>query len=125
MAQVVFLADVDEKLAEQLPRYMVPDVYFAVTQLPMLTSGNTDRRRLREMGTAFSTQQQGLKQQPSTEAGMLLCVKFFRKQNSSKHNDFVHTYEKRRVGPENLHSMPDGRIDVLGKAILLLDCYHQ
>ncbi|PVI01696.1 acetyl-CoA synthetase-like protein [Periconia macrospinosa] len=55
--QIIFPAEVDSQLCERLPRYMVPGIYFAVAQLPMTTSGKTDRKRLREMGAAFSTQQ--------------------------------------------------------------------
>ncbi|KAG9375540.1 PP-binding domain containing protein [Pyrenophora tritici-repentis] len=54
---------------------MVPGVYFSVAQLPMTTSGKTDRKRLREIGATFSAQQlaelrtrsQGPKRQPSTD----------------------------------------------------------
>ncbi|PVH90313.1 acetyl-CoA synthetase-like protein, partial [Periconia macrospinosa] len=74
-AQVVFPAEADKKLADRLPSYMMPEVYFAVTRLPMTTSGKTDRRRLREIGASFSaqqlaelrTQRQGPKRQPRTE----------------------------------------------------------
>lgn len=73
-ARVIFPAETDEKLAARLPSYMVPEVYFAVAQLPVTTSGKTDRRRLREMGAVFSVQQlaelrtrsQGPKRSPST-----------------------------------------------------------
>jgi len=73
--QIIFSAEVEEKLAERLPSYMVPEVFFVVAQLPMTTSGKTHRRRLREMGASFSAQQlaeartqnQGPKRQPSTE----------------------------------------------------------
>ncbi|KAK1912672.1 hypothetical protein P3342_004608 [Pyrenophora teres f. teres] len=75
-AQVVFPAKVDEKLSNLLPSYMMPEVYFAVPQLPMMISGKTDRKRLREIGASFTAQQlaemrtssQGPKRQPSTEA---------------------------------------------------------
>ncbi|KAG9387089.1 EntF Non-ribosomal peptide synthetase module protein [Pyrenophora tritici-repentis] len=74
-ARVFFPSQVDSQLSQRLPSYMVPGVYFAVAQLPMTTSGKTDRKRLREIGSAFSAQQlaelltrsQGLKRQPSTE----------------------------------------------------------
>jgi amino acid adenylation domain-containing protein len=76
MARVTFPADADGKLAERLPGYMVPVVYFAVAQLPMTVSGKTDRKRLREIGGSFSAQQlaelrtssEGVKRAPSTEA---------------------------------------------------------
>ncbi|CAE7034436.1 Non-ribosomal peptide synthetase [Pyrenophora teres f. teres] len=75
LAQVIFPVEAGKKLAERLPSYMVPDVYFVVTQLPITVSGKTDRKRLREIGASFSAQQlaeirtsgQGLKRQPSTE----------------------------------------------------------
>ncbi|XP_014550476.1 hypothetical protein COCVIDRAFT_31812, partial [Bipolaris victoriae FI3] len=78
IARVIFPASADAKLAEQLPSYMVPQVYFAIDELPTTTSGKTDRRRLREIGALFSAQQLaelrtaseggGAKQAPSTEA---------------------------------------------------------
>ncbi|KAF2471471.1 amino acid adenylation, partial [Lindgomyces ingoldianus] len=75
LARVIFPVEADKKLAERLPGYMVPDVYFAVAQLPMMASGKTDRKRLREIGASFSAQQlaemrtssQGPKRLPSTE----------------------------------------------------------
>ncbi|PVH90760.1 acetyl-CoA synthetase-like protein, partial [Periconia macrospinosa] len=74
-ARVFFPAEVDSQLGERLPGHMVPDIYFAVAQLPMTTSGKTDRKRLREIGASFSAQQlaelrtrsQGPKRRPSTE----------------------------------------------------------
>ncbi|KAF1935488.1 hypothetical protein EJ02DRAFT_439207 [Clathrospora elynae] len=74
--QMLFLAEVDEQMADRVPNYMLPSVYFALPQLPMNTSGKTDRKRLREIGASFSAQQladmrascQGPKRQPSTEA---------------------------------------------------------
>jgi amino acid adenylation domain-containing protein len=78
IARVIFPASADAKLAEQLPSYMVPQVYFAIDELPTTTSGKMDRRRLREIGALFSAQQLaelrtaseggGAKQAPSTEA---------------------------------------------------------
>ncbi|CAN9410040.1 unnamed protein product [Alternaria alternata] len=76
MVRVVFLAEVEEELAERLPGHMVPAVFFALLHFPTTTSGKTDRKRLREIGASFTAQQlaemrtsrQGLKRQPSTEA---------------------------------------------------------
>ncbi|CAE7020751.1 Nonribosomal peptide synthetase 3 [Pyrenophora teres f. teres] len=75
-AQVVFLTGTEEELAKRLPKHMVPTVFFALLHFPMTTSGKTDRKRLREIGASFTTQQlaetqtssQGPKRQPSTEA---------------------------------------------------------
>ncbi|KAJ4354970.1 hypothetical protein N0V95_003349 [Ascochyta clinopodiicola] len=76
LVQTIFLVQVEKKLGERLPGYMVPDVYFAVAQLPTTVSGKTDRKRLREIGASFSAQQlaemqvssEGPKRVPSTEA---------------------------------------------------------
>jgi amino acid adenylation domain-containing protein len=75
LAQMVILTEVDEKMADCLPSYMIPTVYFTLSQLPMTISGKTDRKRLREIGASFSAQQlaelrtssQGLKRMPSNE----------------------------------------------------------
>ncbi|KAF1937770.1 acetyl-CoA synthetase-like protein, partial [Clathrospora elynae] len=74
--QMLFLVEIDKQMVDRVPNYMLPSVYFALPQLPMTTSGKTDRKRLREIGASFSVQQladmralcQGPKRQPSTEA---------------------------------------------------------
>lgn len=48
---------VEEELAQRLPAYIVPAVYFALEKLPMSVSGKADRRRLREIGASFSARQ--------------------------------------------------------------------
>ncbi|KKY16045.1 putative hc-toxin synthetase [Phaeomoniella chlamydospora] len=68
-------ARVDDRLAECLPNYMVPAVYFALTHLPMTASGKTDRKQLRQIGSTFSTEElaqlrstvQEEKRQPTTD----------------------------------------------------------
>ena len=68
-------ADIEAKLAEHLPSYMVPTVFFSMRELPMTATGKTDRRRLREIGGSFSVQQlaemqtagRGTKRQPTTQ----------------------------------------------------------
>nr|POF01389.1 nonribosomal peptide synthetase vlms [Quercus suber] len=45
---------VDEFLGHRLPQYMVPTIYFVLQEVPMTTSGKTDRRRLRQMGESLS-----------------------------------------------------------------------
>ncbi|KAH8727299.1 hypothetical protein GQ44DRAFT_576715, partial [Phaeosphaeriaceae sp. PMI808] len=44
MAQIVFLAGVEEELAERLPEHMVPTVFFSLLHFPTTTSGKTDRK---------------------------------------------------------------------------------
>ena len=69
-------ADIEEKLADALPSYMVPTVFFSVWELPMTPTGKTDRKRLREIGGSFSVQQlaemrtagRGTKRQPTVQA---------------------------------------------------------
>ncbi|THC87382.1 hypothetical protein EYZ11_013173 [Aspergillus tanneri] len=64
----------EERLAEQLPVYMVPTAYIPVEQIPMTTTGKTDRRRLREIGAALTLEQlaelqpsRGERRAPATE----------------------------------------------------------
>nr|A0A125SUR3.1 RecName: Full=Nonribosomal peptide synthetase ACTTS4; AltName: Full=ACT-toxin biosynthesis protein S4 [Alternaria alternata]BAU45383.1 non-ribosomal peptide synthetase [Alternaria alternata] len=45
------------KLAENLPEYMVPTVYFTISRMPITASGKIDRKKLRDLGAEFLTQQ--------------------------------------------------------------------
>lgn len=50
-------ATADGYLTERLPKYMDPAVYFTIKQLPMNSSGKTDRRKIRAIGASFSTKE--------------------------------------------------------------------
>ncbi|KKY16044.1 putative nonribosomal peptide synthase [Phaeomoniella chlamydospora] len=72
-------AEVEDRLVERLPSYMVPTLFFAISRLPLMVSGKTDRKRLQEIGSAFSVQQliefrssQIKKQQPTTNHESIL-----------------------------------------------------
>jgi len=73
-------AEVEDKLATRMPRYMVPMVYFVLPWLPQTSTDKIDRKRLREMGASYSVQYladvrsraQGEKQMPSTETERVL-----------------------------------------------------
>ncbi|KAJ6279029.1 hypothetical protein J3E71DRAFT_242872 [Bipolaris maydis] len=73
-ARIFFPTNVDDQLSERLPSHMLPGVYIELPKLPTMTSGKTDRRRLREIGASLSAQQlaelrmqnQGPKRQPVT-----------------------------------------------------------
>ncbi|KAJ5422782.1 acetyl-CoA synthetase-like protein [Penicillium cf. griseofulvum] len=43
-----------EKLATQIPSYMVPSVYIPIIVFPTTATGKTDRRRLREMASTLT-----------------------------------------------------------------------
>lgn len=68
-------ADVEEKLEDRLPNYMIPRVCFILPHLPMTSTDKVNRKRLREIGASYSAQQLadlrsqalGGKRMPSTE----------------------------------------------------------
>lgn len=45
---------VEAAMADKIPSYMIPTVFFAVTNMPLNTSGKTDRKKLRALGSSFS-----------------------------------------------------------------------
>ncbi|KAK2590417.1 hypothetical protein QQS21_011904 [Conoideocrella luteorostrata] len=54
-AQVLKLPQaVESAIAECLPAYMIPAVYFGITKIPLNHSSKTDRHRLREMGASIN-----------------------------------------------------------------------
>ncbi|KAL1799672.1 hypothetical protein ACET3X_000014 [Alternaria dauci] len=75
VVQVIFPKHVDQLLVQRMPRDMVPEMYFAIAELPLTTSAKVDRQRLRRIGSSFSAQQlaqlrthgDGPKRQPETE----------------------------------------------------------
>ncbi|KAH6645013.1 hypothetical protein BKA67DRAFT_127245 [Truncatella angustata] len=46
------VADLQHKLVDRVPTYMIPTVFIPLAKLPMTASGKTDRRSLREMGAS-------------------------------------------------------------------------
>ncbi|KAI0554287.1 hypothetical protein F4679DRAFT_527807 [Xylaria curta] len=79
--KMVRISDAAEAaLAQRLPSYMIPTVYFQVTSLPQLASGKVDRKRLRGLGALLSpkdvantqTSNQKVKRQPQTGDEQLL-----------------------------------------------------
>ncbi|KKK23030.1 hypothetical protein AOCH_005359 [Aspergillus ochraceoroseus] len=51
------LSKADAELAQVLPRYMVPTAYIPVNYIPVLISGKTDRKRLRQLGATVDLRQ--------------------------------------------------------------------
>ncbi|KAJ5301900.1 hypothetical protein N7508_006763 [Penicillium antarcticum] len=49
-----FLADIDEALATELPRYMIPAAYIPLDQMPLLVSLKTDRKQLRALASELT-----------------------------------------------------------------------
>ena len=78
--RVIFPTYLDELLVQCLPKDMVPEVYFAVAELPLTTSAKVDRQKLRKIGASFSAQQLAQlrtysddpKRQPETEKEQIL-----------------------------------------------------
>jgi amino acid adenylation domain-containing protein len=50
-------AGIEDKLAAALPVYMVPSAYILLLDIPTTATGKTDRRRLRGIGQAMTTEQ--------------------------------------------------------------------
>ncbi|KAL5003525.1 hypothetical protein BDV10DRAFT_155242 [Aspergillus recurvatus] len=51
------ISEADKDVATVLPRYMVPTAYIPVNYMPVLISGKTDRKRLRELGAKIDLSQ--------------------------------------------------------------------
>lgn len=51
------LSKADAEIAEVLPRYMVPTAYIPVNYIPVLISGKTDRKLLRQFGATVDLRQ--------------------------------------------------------------------
>ncbi|OWP01154.1 nonribosomal siderophore peptide synthase Sid [Marssonina coronariae] len=51
------IAEADAELATVVPRYMVPSAYIPTNYIPVLISGKTDRKRLRQFGVTVDLQQ--------------------------------------------------------------------
>ncbi|KAL6909307.1 non-ribosomal peptide synthetase [Trichoderma evansii] len=48
------LANLDSRLADKIPSYMIPAAFMPLTAIPMTATGKTDRKALREMGNRLS-----------------------------------------------------------------------
>ncbi|EFQ86310.1 hypothetical protein PTT_18488, partial [Pyrenophora teres f. teres 0-1] len=74
-ASIIVPVQLEEELTQRLPAHMVPTVFFALANFPLTVSGKADRRRLKEIGASFTSQQltvmrrclHGPKRHPSTE----------------------------------------------------------
>jgi amino acid adenylation domain-containing protein len=53
-ANSTYLEDLQNRLAQKMPRYMIPSLYVPVEAIPMTANGKRDRRRLQEIGSLFA-----------------------------------------------------------------------
>uniref|UniRef100_A0A8H7N5A7 Carrier domain-containing protein n=1 Tax=Bionectria ochroleuca TaxID=29856 RepID=A0A8H7N5A7_BIOOC len=53
------IEDLKDELTELVPSYMVPAAFIPVEKIPLVVSGKTDRRRLRELGESITLEQFG------------------------------------------------------------------
>lgn len=63
------LSGIDSKLANVLPRYMIPNAFIHINFIPVLISGKTDRKRLREFGATVNIRQVDETKPVSTDNG--------------------------------------------------------
>ncbi|KAI5861034.1 nonribosomal peptide synthase [Durotheca rogersii] len=52
-----FLAGLEKRLSEVLPRHMIPSAYIAIGRIPITANGKADRQKLREIGSSFTTEE--------------------------------------------------------------------
>ena len=50
-------SEVENLLAEHLPLYMIPSIFFIIDMMPVNTSGKTDRKKLKVIGASFTAKQ--------------------------------------------------------------------
>jgi amino acid adenylation domain-containing protein len=62
------LSEANEGIVKVLPRYMIPTTYIPVNILPVLISGKTDRKRLRQFGIDVDLQNLDRAAAPPTES---------------------------------------------------------
>ncbi|KAL4898377.1 hypothetical protein BDV59DRAFT_197287 [Aspergillus ambiguus] len=67
------LAAVDKDIAKVLPRYMVPTAYIPVNYIPVLISGKTDRKGLREFGALVDLRQLDLNAEITPSRDLTEC----------------------------------------------------
>ncbi|KAL6235216.1 hypothetical protein BDW75DRAFT_240384 [Aspergillus navahoensis] len=65
------VSEADKDVATVLPRYMVPTAYIPVNYMPVLISGKTDRKRLRELGARIDLSQLDQRSSSSNHTGEL------------------------------------------------------
>lgn len=70
---------IEDKLSEHLPAYMIPSVCCTLREMPVTASGKVDRKRLREIGGSLNTSNLagmhptwGFQQQPTTKDNRLI-----------------------------------------------------
>ncbi|OAA40718.1 AMP-dependent synthetase/ligase [Cordyceps fumosorosea ARSEF 2679] len=76
---------IDEALGAKVPRYMVPAAFITLASMPSMVSGKTDRKKLREIGSAMPRSKlsmthadQGPQEEPSTLAEKKLAQAWIR-----------------------------------------------
>ncbi|KAH8124082.1 non-ribosomal peptide synthetase [Trichoderma asperelloides] len=73
--------EVDQRLTEILPSYMIPSVFVPIAILPLTTTGKIDRKVLKRIGSEmtlkklleFQPKQQAERKPPGTKAEELMC----------------------------------------------------
>ncbi|KAA8575943.1 hypothetical protein EYC84_006108 [Monilinia fructicola] len=85
---------VELELAKLLPAYMIPSLFFAMSEIPLTPSGKTNRKLLREIGASYSVEELTLKagivastpKRPLTETEEVLQAMWTRILNLDSNN---------------------------------------
>lgn len=64
----VILAGVRDRMEKTAPSYMIPSIFISVTAIPLLASGKTDRRQLRQMAASVPASERNLLSEAATSS---------------------------------------------------------
>ena len=124
--------DVEIELAKQLPAYMIPTLFLDMPELPLTLTGKTNRKLLREIGTASlvervapQTTAQTHKQSPGTDAAQELQRLWARVLSVDSHSIGMDDNFFRLGGDSIVAMKLVGEARKIGIKLTVADIFHQ